>query len=546
MEKNWEVLQKKADEGVIDLLLKHRGVKTLKQRREFFNPTHPLKISTSQVGISEKEIKKAVKGIKKAISKKQKIIVYGDYDADGITASAILWEALYEFEADVVPYIPDRFEEGYGIGSIQITNLKSQYKNLGLIITVDTGIVAFEAADKARELGVDLIITDHHEPEDRNPEALAVIHSTQISGSAVSWFLAREFVSNSKAEDLLSLAALGTVADQLPLRKENRSIVKYGLESLRKTQRPGILALCAVAAVDPTEIDVYGINFVLAPRLNAMGRLEHAIDSLRLLCTKNQSQAYSQAELLEKTNLKRREIVEQALTHAYAIAKEQKLHSIIVVGHEQYHEGVIGLIASKLSETYSLPAIVFSKGEKISKASGRSISGFNLIQNVRKLDKYLISGGGHEMAAGFSVETKDVEQFSFEMQKLAASQITSTMKQKKITIDLELAFSDLSFEIAQDLERFEPTGIGNFKPIFVTRNVTLISFKKVGDEGKHLKLEFKHDGREYGAIAFGLGPSSDNLIENQKLDIAYNFEINRWKGYENLQLKIRDLRPSSV
>lgn len=546
MEKKWKVLAKYSGGEVIDLLLKNRGIKTDAQKKEFFSPTHPLKISTEQVGLSKIELEKAIERIKKAISQKEKIIVYGDYDADGITASAILWEALYQEGADVMPYIPDRFEEGYGISESQIVSLKSKYEDLELIITVDTGIVAFGAALKAKELGVDLIITDHHEPDQKKPDSFALAHSTKVSGSAVAWFLAREIISKNHAQDLLGFAALGTIADQLPLKQVNRAIVKHGLDSLKQTKRPGILELCRLASVEPTQIDTYVVNFILAPRLNAMGRLGHAIDSLRLLCTKNQAQAESQAQLLEKTNLKRREIVEQALSHAYQTAKSKDQQSIIVVGHEQYHEGVIGLIASKLSETYNLPAIVFSKGKNISKASGRSISGFNLIKFIREFDEYLISGGGHEMAAGFSIKTNNLEAFEYDIQKLAAARITPQMKQKKLNIDLEIGFSDLSFEIAELLEKFEPTGLGNFKPIFVTCNVNLISFKKVGREGKHLKLEFEQEGREYKAIAFGFGAAAESLSQGQKYDVAYNFEINRWKGYEDLQLKIRDLRPASV
>jgi len=546
MDKKWEILKKQKSGNIVTELLSLRGVISEEQQKEFFEPMHPLNIKLSDVGLNEIEIKKAKKRIQAAIKNNETIIVFGDYDADGITAAAILWETLYQVSAKVTPYIPDRFEEGYGISTETLSYLKTKHKKLGLIITVDTGIVAFEAAEKAKKLGIDLIITDHHEPDQKKPKVHALVHSTQISGSAVSWFLAREFADKNQAEDLLGLAALGTVADQLALKGVNRAIVKHGLESLKKTQRPGLLALCQNASVDPCDIDTYIINFILAPRINAMGRLEHAIDSLRLLCTKNQAQAKAQAELLEKTNLKRREIVDEALGHARQAAVSQKKNNIIVVSHEQYHEGVIGLIASKLSETYSLPAIVFSKGENISKASARSIPGFNLIQSIRKLDKFLLTGGGHEMAAGFSIDTANLEIFKSEIQKIANAQISQEMKLKKLVIDLELGFSDLDWNLAEMLDKFEPTGFGNFKPVFVTRSVKVSSFKQVGSEGKHLSLTFKKDDREYRGIAFGFGAAAEILKEGDVLDIAYNFEKNVWNGHENLQLKIRDLRPISL
>jgi single-stranded-DNA-specific exonuclease len=316
-------------EDIIRILLENRGLKSNKEIEEFFNPTSPNEITLKELGINEKEVSKTLSRIGKAIGNNEKIIIYGDYDADGICATAILWETLYELTKNVTPYLPDRFSEGYGINAESIQKIKNDNPDLGLIITVDNGIVASNAIKIANELGIDVIVTDHHQTGKILPEAYSIIHTDKISGAGISWFLAREIGKNKQISKAwptslvnkysnkqiknnspstvhrslftaLELAAIGTIADQLPLIGINRSIAKYGLKNLKKTERPGLLALFKEAAIEAADLGTYHVNYLIAPRLNAMGRMEHAIDSLRLLCTKSSSKASELAGYLER------------------------------------------------------------------------------------------------------------------------------------------------------------------------------------------------------------------------------------------------------
>lgn len=532
-------------EEVIALLLAARGIEKTAEIKQFFNPPDPHSITLKEIGLKKTEIKKLADRLKLAHKNDEQIVIFGDYDADGVSATAILWEALHTLGFKVMPYLPDRFEEGYGLRAESIEKLKQKYPELSLLITVDNGIVAFEASKKAKELGIDLVISDHHTPEEKTPEAMSVIHTTKTSGSGVAWFIVRELESVFKGgldtQELLSLSALGTVADQLPLLGVNRSLVNHGLKALRSTTRPGVVSLCAASQINQPEIGTYEINYVLAPRINAMGRLEHALDSLRLLCTKSRTQAEKLAHTLGKTNRKRQQIVEEVIAHASVAAKKKSWDNIIVLSDVSYHEGVIGLAASKLVEKYHLPAIVMNESDTICKASARSISGFNIIEAVRKLDHFLLSGGGHEMAAGFSIKTSNLSDFIKEIDQIASSLLTDELRVRKLTIDLELDFGSLSWDLAEKLTAFEPCGVGNFTPVFKTTNVEVKSNKVLGQDGKHLRLNLSSDGREYEAIAFGFGKYAKDFGEGKLIDIAYNLDINRWNGRESLQLRIKDI-----
>src|SRR3972149_1029629 len=335
----WEVLgklknsktKKLGNEDIVDILLENRGIKTKKQKEEFFNPTPPEKISIKSLNIKEKELSKAIKRIKNAVVKGEDIVIYGDYDADGICATAILWETLYSLTKSVKPYIPNRFEEGYGINAKSIENIKVQNPNVKLIMTVDNGIVANKAVDAANKLGIDVIISDHHQIGKKLPKAYSIIHTDKISGSGIAWILSRELnkkliTNHQSLITNLELAAIGTIADQLPIIGPNRSFAKYGLEALNLTQRPGLLALFEEAGLTlqgrtlQHVMGTYDVNFVIAPRINAMGRMEHAIDSLRLLCTKNIEKARELAQILGRTNRERQRVVDEVVLHARELA----------------------------------------------------------------------------------------------------------------------------------------------------------------------------------------------------------------------------------
>ena len=547
----WEVLAKLKHKNIVDTLLKNRGIETLNEKKEFFNPTRPEKLSLKELGIGQTQVKKAIKRIKEAKRKKEKVIVYGDYDADGICGTAILWECLYKLGLNVLPYIPERFSEGYGLNIESIRKLKEEDPDLSLILTVDHGIVADKKVDVARELGIDIIITDHHEPHFAKasrgkkgkylyPKAYAVVHTTKISGSAVAWILSRELGLSSGLE----LAALGTISDQLLLIGPNRSIAKYGLEALRETKRPGLLSLFEEAKIEKEKIGTYEVGFIIAPRINAMGRLTHAIDSLRLLCTKDPKRGRDLADLVGRTNFERQKIVDEVVLHARRKLGEEIKESIIVLAHESYHEGVIGLAAAKLVERFYRPAIVFSKKKDISKASARSISGFNIIKAIRKLEGLYLEGGGHSMAAGFSIETSKIEEFTKRINKISKPLLTQDLLSRKLKVDLEMDFNQINPELVEWINKFEPTGLGNFPPVFVTRGVKVVEVRTVGRDNTHLKLKLEKDNFVFDAIAFGFGNIYSKLTKEANLDIVYSIEENIWNNHTNLQLKVKDIKAS--
>jgi single-stranded-DNA-specific exonuclease len=550
----WQVVSKNKSKklaipDIVDILLYNRGIRTKEQKKEFFRPTPPDRLTVNSLGLRRAEMAKAIQRIKKAKQNKEDIIVYGDYDADGICGTAILWETLYSLGLKVLPYIPERFTEGYGLNASTISKLKTQNSNLGLIITVDHGIVARKKIDVAKELGIDVIITDHHEPGKVKPKPFAVIHTQKISGSAVAWVFSREIRKRFKIQDSrinngngLELAAIGTIADQLPLIGPNRSFAKYGLEALRETVRPGILALFTEAQLKSGSVGPYEVGFMIAPRLNAMGRLSHAIDSLRLLCTKNVGQARELAAKLGRTNKERQRIVDEVILHARKSVRDTP--GIIVLAHESYHEGVIGLAAAKLVEEFYRPAIVLAKKKDISKASARSIAGFNIIETIRKLESFYLEGGGHPMAAGFSIETVKLAEFTREIQKMAVPLLTPEILTKKLRIDMELNFNQLNRDLLAYLKHFEPTGLGNPTPTFVVKGVTILAARQVGTEGKHLKFKLGQDGIVFDAIGFSMGGRYSELSSGEKTDVVASLEEDFFNGRDRLQLKIKDIRVS--
>lgn len=537
-QKIWQIqnIQKKLD--VIDVLLENRGLKTKKQKQEFFKPVQPAKLSLQDLGISKLEMSKAVKRIKKAKKNKEFVIIYGDYDADGITAIAILWEALYGEGIDVLPYVPDRFSEGYGINSKVVELLKkSKDKELKLVITVDNGIVANGDIERINKLGIDVIVTDHHQKGRTKPKALAVVHTTKISGSGLAWILAREVSKSLKG---LELAAIGTIADQMALTDANRSFAKYGLEELNKTKRLGLKELIEQAGLKMGNLGTYEINYMVAPRINSMGRLKHGLDSLRLLCAKNKEKARVLARLVSETNLERQKIVDEVIGRVRARVEEFS-SGIIFLSHESYHEGVIGLAAGKLVEEFWRPAIVVCRGEKISKGSARSIPGFNIIETIGKYEGMLVSGGGHPMAAGFTIETTKLEEFYEKLNEAAKPLLTDEVLSRKLKIDCEIKFDLIDWELVKKIKQFEPNGIGNPEPTFLSKEVDVVGTRLLGKDQKHLKLKLKQGKKFFDAIGFGMGSTYAKLKPGSKVDVVYALEENVWNGTKSLQLRMRDL-----
>ncbi len=549
--RNWDLQSKiKFDtknfklEKLQKIILENRGIKTKKDVEYFLSPD--LKSLTSRnLEIDEKDLDKAVKRIKSAIKNKEMIVVFGDYDVDGITGAAIIWETLNSLKAKTMPYIPHRIEEGYGLSVKGIENLKKEYPDVKLIITVDNGIVANEAVDFASSLGLDVIVTDHHTIGSKKPNAFAIVHSTKICGAAVGWFLSTKINSKkfSENDEHLGLVALATVADVMRLTGYNRTLLKFGLPALRKTKRPGLFALIKLAAIEQDKIGVYEIGHIIGPRLNAMGRLEHGLDSLRLLCTKDPKRANLLAEKLNTTNLERQKLTLDSVLHAKNIVDKKKIQNLLFISHESYEPGVIGLIAGRLTEEYYRPSIVVSKGEIYSKASARSVSGFNIIEFIRLSSHLLVDAGGHPGAAGFTVETSKLLELQTLLEKLAKTKIAKKLLVRKLLIDAELNLPLISDELFTEILKLSPFGYGNPEPTFVARRVTIQDLRYVGMDQKHLKIQFKINNSKLtiNGILFNYDQSL-RLRIGDSVDIAYTISENIWNGNKNLELKVKDIK----
>jgi single-stranded-DNA-specific exonuclease len=589
--KKWKILNKIKnqksnfrEEGIVKALLENRGIKTKKEIDKFLDPKLET-VTIESVGIDKKQVKKTISRIKSAIKNKEQIVIFGDYDVDGICGTAILWETLNSMGAKVMPYIPHRIEEGYGLSIKGIENLKLKIKNCGLIITVDNGIVASKAVNFANEQKIDVIITDHHVPpaggSKKIPNALAIVHTTKLCGTGVAYLLAQELVRGPAASlppasapseasvravgspssgvtplayDHLALVALATVADLVPLKGANRTLLKFGLEGLRKTKRIGLLELFKESGLEKEKIGVYEIGHIIAPRLNAMGRLEYAMDSLRLICTNNQQRAAQLAILLGSTNKERQDLTSQMVLHAIekvstssrsaglrGASKTQK--KLLFIADESYEQGVIGLVAGKLVEEFYRPAIVVSKGEKFSKASARSIKGFDMIEFIRSASEFLIDAGGHPMAAGFTVETTKLLKLQKVLEDKAELLLNKDLLTRSLKVDCEIPLSLIGLDLFSSLQKLSPFGMGNPEPTFVSKNVIIEDMRMVGMENKHIKfyLGDEKSGAKFGAIAFNMGDRINELHVGDKINIVYTIAKDDWNGNERLQLKIKDM-----
>lgn len=541
----WSIAPKKSDD-LVEQLLTNRGILTEKERQQFFSP----KISDFEKDLQIPGIEKANKRILTAIEKEELIVVFGDYDVDGICASAILYKGLTSIGAKVLPYIPHREKEGYGLSKLGLEFARDS--GATIVITVDNGIVAFEQAKYAKELGLDLIITDHHVPEKKKneplwPEAFGIVHSTKMCGAAVAWCLIKDLIAKELSEELLQFAAIATICDLLPLVGLGRAFVFEGLKILNKTDNPGLLALISECGINRGSLGSFEIGYMIGPRLNAMGRLEHAIDSLRLLCTKDLIKAKRLARLLCETNATRQKMTMDAMEQAKLLVdKEQKIH---VIASKDWSAGIIGLVAGKVSEEYYRPAIAISIGEEISKGSARSIDGINIVEVIRKHSDILIDVGGHPGAAGFSLLSKHVEAFKKRLEK---HEIILSEEERILEIDAEVDSRKITKSLILELQKFEPFGMDNRRPVLATKKMQVSDIRTVGN-GKHLKFKAsspvilsgaqRSEGSDsIDAIAFGMGDLASVLQSGQEVDIAYNPELDTYNGNEKLQLKVKDIK----
>lgn len=518
----------------------------LQDQADFLDPPHPVNISLSQIGADTDMAQKAIGLIKESAKDPGRpIIIYGDYDADGITSAAIIWELLRDLGIEAKPFIPRRRDHGYGLSIAGIDEIFSLSKP-ALIIAVDNGVTAHETTRYAQQKGSQVIVIDHHVLTGSEHPADALIHSLQTAGSGLTWlfanFLEKDSGSKRFTDATLELAAIGTIADMVPLVGVNRAIAKHGLADLRRSKRTGIRCLISAAGLNQADLTAHQLGFHLAPRLNATGRLTEAIDSLRLLCTNDTARAQKLADLLSQTNTQRQEMTDEMTRFAHEAAAKLDEPAAIVLADKQFHEGIIGLVAGKIAKTFWRPTVVISQGEKFSKGSARSIPGINMIEALREMGDYFEGVGGHPMAAGFTIKTRHIAPFQSAFNQLIKSKLTPQLLTKTLSIDSEILFSDISPDLIAMIDQLQPLGIGNPMPVFSASGVNILDFRPVGNEGQHLKLHLDQDGLRFSGIGFNLGPLAPSVSTGSSVAIAFTPEVSTWNGRSRIELKLKDIR----
>jgi len=496
----------------------------------------------------------AVARILSAISMGEEIVVYGDYDVDGVTATALLVQVLQQMGGKARAYIPNRFDEGYGLNNEALDVLAQE--QVRLVITVDCGIRSPVEAEHARSCGMDMIITDHHHPKDEIPNAWAVICPRQegdpypdknLAGVGLAFKLAqalllRHPVEGVSAEDWLDLVALGTVADLVPLVDENRGLVRAGLRILRMGRRQGVLSLAQAAGLNPERLTAGDISFGLAPRLNAAGRLESALAAFAILMSTDPMEAGPLAQKLDDQNRQRQKITQEIQLAAELMAAEEVSPHLIFAVHPEFNSGVVGLAASRLVEAYYRPAIVGQIGEETTRASCRSIPIFHITKALDECADLLVRHGGHAMAAGFTVSNHQLEELRVRLQAIAERELADQELVPSLRADIELPLSEIRPSLLPYLDQLQPTGTNNPEAVFVARNLWVTNSRTVGAEKKHLKLTVTDGSITYDAIAFRQGHWQDQMPES--VDLMFTFEKNNFQGREYLQLNVKDIQPS--
>lgn len=537
---------------IIARALINRGIDTLPKVSAFFN----TELSSLHDPYLMKGMDKAVGRILEAVKARERICVYGDYDVDGITSTAVMVRTLRRLGADPIYYIPNRMEEGYGLSMGSIDFIKEH--GINLIVTVDCGIRSNDIIDYASSLGMQVIVTDHHECEGELPNAFSIINPHQyeccypykgLAGVGVAFKLASSLLERSGygdfAAELLDLVTLGTIADVVPLLDENRVIVKNGLEKIRHSTNEGIRALLEVCGLSGKELNAYNVAFMLAPRINAAGRIADASDCVELLLTDNPAKAADIAKKLDADNRERQGIENQILNDAVAMLESsvdfEKDRALVLAG-EGWHIGVIGIVASRLVDRYYLPAMVMSVDGELSKGSARSIPGFNIFEAMSKYGSLFEKYGGHEMAAGFTIRTDRIEELRESMNKEVARVLGTEKPMPELRVDYKLSPGDINLDTVNKLKLLEPFGIGNPSPLYVYRALRVLSARAVGSDGKHLSLMVYDGVNEIKCIAYNLGNMQKVLSIGKKIDIICSVENNLWNNIESVQLNIKDIR----
>lgn len=569
--------------SLIIQLLYNRGIKTQKEVDEFFNSDYYEDIHNPFL---LKGMKKAVRRILRAIKKKEKILIYGDFDADGVCSTAILYLTLKRLGVQRPEiYIPDREKENHGLNEKAI---KSFAKNgINLIITVDCGSTDIKEVDIANALGIDTIITDHHELRDEIPKAVAIINSLQkrdrypfkgLAGAGIAFKLACALLSscNKKSENgeqefykkwLLDLTAIATVADMMPIIGENRTLVKYGLGVLAQTKWFGLKELMNVSQVDPlvikpssngeaplTNLDTRVIGFVLGPRLNAASRMDHANSAFRLLIANNKKEAQKLAEQINRNNSARQNLTAKIVKEAEKRIKEKEKRGenlkLIFEGSAEWPAGIVGLIAGKIADKYCRPTFIYHQDSNLIHASCRSALQINLIDTLKQGARFFDDYGGHKGAAGFEMKTKNLEKAKKFFEKIVEKKLEGKELVSSLEVDAELSLNKMNWQTYDEIQKFAPFGRGNLEPRFLSKEMEITEIRMVGNGNKHLKLNLimfdsgHKTAKNFKAIAFGLGARGEHLKKGDLVDVVFEFIINEWNGYRELEMKIIDLKLS--
>ena len=497
------------------------------------------------------DMDKAAGRVGLAMARNEKIAVFGDYDVDGITATCLLTDFLRRHGADVVSYIPGRLEEGYGLNPIAIHQLHSQ--GVSLIITVDCGITAIEEAQLCKQLGIDLVITDHHECKDSLPEAVAVIDPHRpdggyphknLSGVGVAFKLASAINGDQDRvlEEYCDMVCLGTVADVMPLQGENRVFVAQGLDSLRCTKRPGIAALMDECGCDSRSLTANSLGFMLAPRINAAGRMGQIDLAVELFLTNDPEQGKMLAQALCELNRQRQAVESEIYEQAVAMLPDNTPEAI-VLADDRWHQGVVGIVASRIAEEYACPAFLICLDGDHGKASSRSYGGFNLFAALTTLSPLLESYGGHELAAGFTIHRNNIDEFRAQICQLVASQSTEDLPRTVLDVDCAISPEILTLPGIQALDVMEPCGNGCPKPVLMMENMIVERLRPVGN-GKHLRLRLRRGNYGFNAIFFSATAESASIAQGDLVDVAFLPQINEFREELSVQMNVQDIRPA--
>ena len=540
--------------AAIAVTMANRGITSRGSSRDFFKPT----LNQLHDPFIMKNMDQAVTRILASIQSSRPIMVFGDYDVDGTTAASILYLSLTDFGGVVNTYIPHRKHEGYGLSNKGIDFAAKQ--NIDLIITCDCGINAVEQVNYARERSIDVIITDHHIPDNRLPAAVAILNPNQsdcdypfkgLCGAGVAFKLACGIGKkmNRPLKDLFSLldlVAIGTSADMVPILDENRVIVAKGLELLNGDPRPGLRALLKTSGLLERDIAVGNLLFGVSPKINAAGRLGDANRSVELLTTKNRSLAADLATNLDEENRRRQDIQEKVVNEALLKANAESDLSrdrAIVLAENGWHPGVIGIVASRIKEEFHRPAVIITiDNDGIGKGSARSISGFDLYEALTEVCGHLQNYGGHPMAAGLTLSEENIEDFKKAFLSFAESNLSEEDMKPRLKLDTEIRLNDINSRFVRFLELLGPYGPGNMRPKFAARNLKVIGNPRVVGNGNHIRFRVKQEGTSFPTIGFNLSEHYKDLINGSLVDLAFMVEVNEWRGKSTIQLNIKDIK----